>query len=240
MKNILVSNELKWIFFSFVIHSTLLSAVMFYDKEPVKLADKERIVSIDLISYQLPKSVEEVKPKIKPEPKKIEEVKPIPIKEKLKKIEEVKPIPIKEELKKIEEPKSTPIKEMEPIKKEEVKEEPKKMIKQIPIEPKNNINTIEAKREAFIKTNFVIIRDMVLSNLIYPSIAKRMGWQGVVEMKLVVDSRGKLVYYEITKSSGKKQLDEAALSAVESIASTVLPKPNEKTTLILPITFQLR
>ncbi|HHO41864.1 MAG TPA: energy transducer TonB, partial [Epsilonproteobacteria bacterium] len=97
----------------------------------------------------------------------------------------------------------------------------------------------QAQQKSFSKTNFAIIRDMVLANLKYPNNAKRMGWQGVVEVQLVVSQSGKLLEYKIYKSSGKRQLDQAALNAVKSIANKNLPKPQTKTTLILPIGFKL-
>jgi len=218
------TNESKGIFFSLLMHSIILGVVLLSDDKLTKQADKENMVSIDLISYQPPKPKVIEKPK--PEPKKVEKPKPKPIKTK-----EPKHKPI---VHKKQEPKPEPIKESEPIKKE-VKEIVKDIVK-----PKSMQPNKQAQKQAFIKTNFAIIRDMVLSNLIYPNIAKRMGWTGVVEVKLTIDSKGKLLSYFIHKSSGKKRLDDAALNAVKAITSENLPKPKNTTTLILPISFQLR
>jgi protein TonB len=210
------SSESKGVFFSLLIHSTLLTILLMCNDKPIKLADKEKIVSIDLISYQpaKPKIIEKQEPK--PEPKKVEKPKPKPIKK--------------------EEPKHKPIvhKKQEP-KPEPIKKELKEIVKDI-VKPES----MQPNKQAFIKTNFAIIRDMVLSNLKYPSIAKRMGWQGIVEVKLVIDKNGKLTHYNIVKSSGKKHLDQSALKAVESIAKKDLPKPNSITTIILPIGFKLQ
>ncbi len=222
------TNESKGIFFSLLMHSIILGVVLLSDDKLIKQADKEKMVSIDLVSYQPPKPKVIEKQEPKPEPKKVEKPKPKP---KPIKTKEPKHKPI---VHKKQEPKPEPIKEPEPIKKE-VKEIVKDIVK-----PESTQPNKQAQKQAFIKTNFAIIRDMVLSNLIYPNIAKRMGWTGVVEVKLTIDSKGKLLSYFIHKSSGKKHLDDAALNAVKAIISENLPKPKNTTTLILPISFQLR
>jgi len=211
----LKTNESKGMFLSLLIHSTLLTALLMSNDKPMKLADKEKTVSIDLISCH-------------PKKQNIEKPKP----ESIKKIVEK------------HKPKPKPIKKIEkPVKKEEIIEQkkiepiqPKKPLKPVKT---NQIKDTHKQQQAFVKTNFTIIRDMVLSNLSYPNIAKRMGWQGVVEVKLIISSSGKLLEYSITKSSGKKHLDKAALKAVKSMYGKELPKPNSRTTILLPIAFRL-
>ena len=158
----------------------------------------------------------------------------------------------KPKLKPAEKPKKEPVgkpKETKPAKKAKLqKEKAKQTANPQKMQPKEVKRTAKiqqpldtrAQQQAFLKTNFAVIRDMVLSNLEYPSIAKRMRWNGTVEVKLIIDTSGKLLHCSIFKSSGKKQLDKAALEAAESIASKTLPKPNLKTTVILPIIFELR
>ena len=234
----LKNNELKGIFLSLLIHSSLIGAVFVYQDKPQKVASEKKVVSLDLMSYKLPKKVEETpKPQEKPKPIK----KPEPIKKN-------KPKEVKEVVKK--EPK--PYKPVDPKKEivkpkveEVVKEEvvPREIIQpkevQKPLETKPAINE-EMQKQVFIKTNFAIIRDMVLSNLSYPHIAKRMGWTGVAKVELQVDTTGKLLHVKIVQSSGKKALDEAALRAAEQLKEKTLPKPQSLTTIVLPITFQLK
>jgi len=98
---------------------------------------------------------------------------------------------------------------------------------------------LAAASAQFVQTNFTIIRDMVLRNLIYPNIARRMGQTGVVEMTLVIDSQGKLKEYFVSKSSGHGVLDTAALRAVERVANADFPKPRSASTIILPVGFRL-
>ncbi|MCD4758392.1 MAG: energy transducer TonB [Arcobacteraceae bacterium] len=217
----LKTNESKGMFLSLLIHSTLLTALLMSNDKPIKLADKEKTISIDLMSYQPPKPIKKPKEVVKQEPKPKPIKKPEPKhKPIIKKKPEPKPEPIKEEIK-------------EPITPEPI--EPKKIEK-----PQNTKKNIQKQQQAFVKTNFAIIRDMVLSNLRYPNIAKRMGWQGIVEVKLVISKSGELLEYSIFKSSGKRHLDQAALKAVESITKEDLPKPNSTTTILLPIGFKLQ
>lgn len=94
--------------------------------------------------------------------------------------------------------------------------------------------------EPYLKTDFKIIRDKVLSRLVYPSIARRMSWTGVVHVALVIDTDGKLVGATIHQSSGKSVLDDAALEAAFKLKSDLLPKPQRLSTVVLPIAFKLK
>jgi TonB family protein len=173
---------------SLLIHGLLVCGYVIYIyEEPLKVASKEKIVTIYLKTLSLPKQNVE-----KPQPKPV--VKPKPI----KKVQEIKPTKTKQIVNK------------------------------------------QMQQQAFIKTNFAIIRDMVLNNLEYPNIARKMGWQGVVKIKLVIDANGKFTHYEIVQSSNRKRLDNAAIEAVETLLNRILPKPKIKTSIILPISFQLQ
>jgi protein TonB len=53
---------------------------------------------------------------------------------------------------------------------------------------------------------------------VYPTIAKRRGWQGTVIVRALVPPRGQPTQIKIWKSSGKKVLDRAAVAAVQTWA----------------------
>ncbi|DAB28610.1 MAG: hypothetical protein A2513_02240 [Sulfurimonas sp. RIFOXYD12_FULL_33_39] len=91
----------------------------------------------------------------------------------------------------------------------------------------------------FVKTNFQSIRDMVLANLKYPNIARRMGQAGIVELLLVIDTKGKLVDISVYKSSGHKLLDNSAISAAGKLCAEALPIPQTISKVTLPIYFAL-
>ena len=49
----------------------------------------------------------------------------------------------------------------------------------------------------------------------YPSLAQRRGWEGTVLLRVHVLASGKPGEIQIQKSSGRQQLDDAALDAVK-------------------------
>jgi protein TonB len=50
---------------------------------------------------------------------------------------------------------------------------------------------------------------------VYPQIARDMGWQGVVVLKVLVERDGKAAQVEVERSSGHQMLDESAVKAVK-------------------------
>ncbi|MCD6654243.1 MAG: energy transducer TonB [Sulfurovum sp.] len=251
--------EARGIVLSLLAHVVVLGAVFLYheEKQPVQ---SEKKIAIDLMQYQIVKQeppkpepvIKKEPPKPQPIEKTIEKLKPNPVPKEAKTHKPVIHEKPKPKLKPAEKPKQEPIKkpkETKPAKKAKLqKEKAKQTVNPQKMQPKEVKRTAKiqqpldarAQQQAFLKTNFAVIRDMVLSNLEYPSIAKRMRWNGTAEVKLIIDTSGKLLHCSIFKSSGKKQLDKAALEAAESIVSKTLPKPNVKTVVILPIIFELR
>lgn len=255
--------ETRGIVLSLLAHVVVLGAFFSYQEEKQPVQSEKKIV-MDLMQCQIIKSeLPKPEPVIKQEPPK-----PKPIEKPMEKpIEKPKPTPVLKETKthkpvihekpkpkpKTQEtPKKEPVKKPKKTKHVQKAKPQKEKAKPLPNPQKNRPN--EAKKTAktqqpldarmqqqtFLKTNFAVIRSMVLSSLQYPSIAKRMRWSGTAEVKLIIDTSGKLLHCSIFKSSGKKQLDKAALEAAEAIASKTLPKPNVKTAVILPIIFQVQ
>ncbi len=50
----------------------------------------------------------------------------------------------------------------------------------------------------------------------YPSLALRRNWEGTVVLRIQVLANGRAGTVEVTRSSGKPQLDEAAVAAVRN------------------------
>lgn len=123
-------------------------------------------------------------------------------------------------------------------KEQENKKEPESKKESIALKPKEpSAPSSKHSEDEFVKTNFGAIRDAVLSKLVYPNIARRMGHYGVVEIAIVIDTSGKIKKYCISKPSGYPILDEAALKAV--LAQESLPIPRVESTVVLPISFKL-
>ncbi|MDY0122002.1 MAG: TonB family protein [Sulfurimonas sp.] len=235
-------SEKQALAFSLAIHTLVVGSVFYFSTQSTDVSNEPVAIPMNIMAYtpvpkEVVKPVEQAKPKPKPTPPK---PKPKP-----------KPKP---------EPKPEPVKEIplekEPLVQEPVVEEPiveeviEEVVQEIeePQEPQKTAEEIQKEQEEirvqqeqeFIQTNFSVIRDMALKNLSYPRMAKKMGWSGVVEIKLIVDTNGKLLEAVVLKSSGKEVLDNAALKAALSLKDKVLPKPQTRSTLILPIAFNLR
>ncbi|QOG12788.1 energy transducer TonB [Arcobacter sp. FWKO B] len=211
---------------SFLIHSVVFFGYLWFinTKTDIHKASENVSFEISLSQFVEPSPPAPVVQEIIP-PKPIEQPKPI----KQEVVIPVKPI-VKEK----------PIVPIEPV--QEAVQEP---AKEVAVEETKSIVmpqpalSNEQISQAFVQTNFTIIRDMVLKNLIYPNMAKRMGHTGVVEMTLVIDTNGKLLKYFISKSSDSKLLDKAAIDSVEKVAYVEFPKPEVQSTIILPVSFRL-
>lgn len=246
-KNNFYNNEFKGLFLSFLIHTSLIGAVLIYKEPPIKIASSEKKVSLDLMTYELPKQVikeEIIKPIQKQkvvEPKK--KVKTPP--KKVKKI-----IEQKTEMKKhimVKDNKTDFTRTIKEVQKKKKIQEEKQVSKENlqPKKVKEQLNHAKMKREElqrqiFVKTNFKIIRDMIFEYLRYPNIARRMGWQGIAKIQLIISEEGKLLHVKVLESSKKKILDEEALRAALKIKNQQLPKPKIQTSIVLPIAFLLK
>ena len=73
----------------------------------------------------------------------------------------------------------------------------------------------------------------------YPSNARRMKHQGVVEVRFLLKTDGSIDELKVTKSSGFESLDNGALENVKK-ASSEFPKPKEARYLRFPIAFTLK
>jgi|GEM_PF-937214 len=170
---------------------------------------------------------------------KIEKQKPEP-KEEIKEVAEVTP-PEKQIEK--EEKEVQKVAEVTPEKKtpvEEIKEVAQTTQTQQAVTKKESQQISAASLEKeFVATNFEIIRALILENLKYPYMAKRMNQTGIVKLMLVINPHGKLINVSLEDSSGHKLLDKSALKAANYLAEMTLPVPKATSRIILPVTFAL-
>ena len=210
---------------SILLHVSVIGFyLLFLHQKPLEMIPSKTVVlEISNIERIAPKPPEPTPPEPIQEVKKVEPIKPI---------EKVKPLP-------------KPI-----VKKEVVNPEPiREAIIQPPVEALTPvvapqevapITPTSTSAEPYERTDFEIIRDKVLSRLTYPSVARRMGWNGIVQVALVINTDGRLVSATIHQSSGRALLDDAALEAALKLRGDQLPKPKSLSTVILPIAFKLR
>lgn len=237
--------EEKALLLSFVLHASVIGfyLLFMYQKPSYIMPSNAIVLEIS--------SIERVAPKpplpTPPQPEPVAQPEVIKLMESVKPIEPVKPIEkVKPKPKPMLKPK--PIAEPKAFQEKAVEEAtpPMSSLASEPVVAAPSMATTPItpsstnSAEPYERTDFEIIRDKVLSRLVYPSVARRMGWNGVVQVELVIDTSGKLLSATIHKSSNRTVLDEAALSAALKLQGQQLPKPKSLSTIILPIAFKLR
>jgi protein TonB len=100
---------------------------------------------------------------------------------------------------------------------------------------KGDIGSSEKSR--YLKAHFSYIKDLIHKNLIYPAMAKKMGWEGKVIVSFIISSGGNARDIMLSKSSGHEILDDNALKAVRIAAP--FPKPPVEAQIIVPVLYRL-
>jgi protein TonB len=96
----------------------------------------------------------------------------------------------------------------------------------------------ESARAGYISAQFALIRDKILKRLVYPIVARKMGWTGRVVVSFTVREDGSAEDISVAESSGFPILDQNALDAVK--ASCPLPRPPVRTALMMPVLYTLK
>jgi TonB family protein len=92
-------------------------------------------------------------------------------------------------------------------------------------------------QSGYMKNHFTYIRDMIQRKLIYPKIAREMGWEGQVAVSFFIASDGLAKEIKIAASSGRMSLDKNALLAVQN--ASPFPKPPVEAYIRIPIVYRL-
>jgi len=87
-----------------------------------------------------------------------------------------------------------------------------------------------------VKEHFQYIRDLIVKNLSYPRIAKRMGWKGQVTVRFVIGKEGCVESIRVTEGSGHKVLDENVVSTIRGIQP--FPRPPVRAEIGIPIEYR--
>ena len=225
------TSEVHALTLSMFLHVSVIGFYLFFMyQRPIEIMQSKTVVlEISNIERVAPKPVEPTPvtppPPVQPEVKKVEPIKPI---------EKVKPLPKPEVKKEVVNP--------EPMREEPViaSTPPVQAVHPVVAQELTPIVPTSTSAEPYERTDFEIIRDKVLSRLVYPSVARRMGWNGVVHVAIVINTDGRLVEATVHQSSGRALLDEAALEAALKLKGDQLPKPKSLSTIILPIAFKLK
>jgi protein TonB len=93
------------------------------------------------------------------------------------------------------------------------------------------------KKAEYLRKNFLYIRDMIQKRIIYPPLARRMGWEGKVTVSFIIVSDGHVNEIEVKESSGRDILDTSAIETIR--AASPFPAPPIAAQIIIPILYRL-
>jgi protein TonB len=96
----------------------------------------------------------------------------------------------------------------------------------------------EELAETYKTEHFRYILASIRSNLKYPVIARKNGWEGRVDVSFIIKKNGHIENLTVSSSCGFKALDESALAAVR--AAVPFPPPPVEANIIVPLVFGLK
>ena len=106
-------------------------------------------------------------------------------------------------------------------------------------DPGRSRRTLQTTRgEAQAKTSVGVLRSI---HPVYPLIAKKSGWEGTVLVRVTVETNGRASQVVVSRSSGRKVLDNAAVNAVKRWAFRPARDGNIpiRSEVVIPIKFSL-
>lgn len=95
----------------------------------------------------------------------------------------------------------------------------------------------DAVRERYTSNNFTFIRDRIHRSLVYPQMARKMGWSGRVVVYFVVGTDGCVKDIKVSSSCGHEVLDRSAVETIKR--GEPYPPPTVEAELLMPITYRL-
>lgn len=97
---------------------------------------------------------------------------------------------------------------------------------------------VEAATAEYNRAHFEYLRREIHQRLIYPEVAREMGWEGRVLLTFVVAEDGSVREIAVTESSGIALLDKSAVTTVHRAAP--LPRPPCDVRVVMPIAYVLQ
>lgn len=94
-----------------------------------------------------------------------------------------------------------------------------------------------AAKERYLREHFLYIKARIIDRIVYPNLARRMGWHGNVLTSFVIHVDGTVSDIKILSSSGFTVLDENAIMTIREVSP--FPRPPTIAKIIIPITYRL-
>ncbi len=95
----------------------------------------------------------------------------------------------------------------------------------------------EKAKNRYLAEQFAYIRDKILKNVSYPSLARRLGWEGRVVLSFVITLSGSIKEAQVVRGSGYEVLDQGALEALKE--SVPFPHPPVEAQIKIPVVYRL-
>jgi protein TonB len=95
----------------------------------------------------------------------------------------------------------------------------------------------EAFKAAYLKEQYLYIRERIVTSISYPPLARKMGWCGRVKIIFVVCEDGGVDNARVVESSGFTLLDTNTIDTVKKAAP--FPSPPVRAEIRMAITYRL-
>lgn len=236
----------KYFFISILIHITLLFLVLYtwknYPRTIIEKCETRLCIELQNIHTEkkVKKKIQKEKKVINKKEKKVKKIvkkEPEKIKKKVTRIVEKKVIEVQKE--------EIVVKEVAVIVSEEkvidiIKPKKKIFVKKIDKAPikKEQVIFIKSAKDEYIEVNIQKIRTLISENLYYPRRARKKYITGDVVVKFLLDTDASVSHVEVEKSKSDI-LSRAAIQTIQDLSGK-FPKPKQKITLHLPISYSLR
>jgi len=252
---------LRSIMESAVLHICIIAAfIMMSQNQLFKAGAENKQIENIIMSTSILETVKPEPPASPVQP--IQPVKPVKPKPAKNKKPVTKPVKAKKETVKPK-PEAKPIKETvieEPVKSEPVSSAPADTVAEVhkasesgghthgtaSVKSSSNSQSGEASKaaptdaeltETYRTEHFRYILSSIRSNLRYPMIARRNGWEGRVDVSFLIKKNGHIDDLSINRSCGFNALDESAMQAVRK--SAPFPPPPVEAYIVVPLVFGL-
>ena len=93
------------------------------------------------------------------------------------------------------------------------------------------------ERARYLERNYAYIRETIQRGIPYPSIARKMGWQGEVLVVFRILADGSVRDVRVMQGSGHAVLDRGAVEAVRG--ASPFPRPPAEAEIITPVVYKL-
>lgn len=95
----------------------------------------------------------------------------------------------------------------------------------------------EAVQQNYLQEHFAYIRDLLRKRLVYPPLARKMGWGGRTVVSFTILEDGSVQKIRVTESCGFPLLDKCAVETVKTAAP--FPRPPVRADITVPVNFTL-